>query len=172
MAAGGSPVERARANGAWMVSIAAVTLSIVALIQPAVALTLLGVLAVVAVAVLLATGAHALAARIRPTSGSAFEQRRHTSEPTAVPPNLQSLVTMASVNQRAELPGTIRRRIREAADIRLRAHHALDLRNPSDHAAIDRLLSPLMLAALAPGPDAPRLSAEVLPHLLDELELL
>lgn len=172
MAASGSPVERVRANAAWLVAIAAIAFSIVAFIQPAVAVTLLGVLMIVAVTVLLATGAHALVERIQPTSGSAFEQRRYTPETAAVPPNLQSLVTLASVNQRAELPGTIRRRIRDAADTRLRARHGLDLRNPTDHAAIDIVLSPLMRAAIAPGPDAPRLSADVLPRLLDELELL
>jgi hypothetical protein len=164
--------RRVRAKAAWVVAVTAVAVSIVAFVQPAVALTMLGVLTLVTVTMLLATAARSLVTRIPPASDSPFDRRPHTSGPTEVPPNLQSLVTLASVNQRAELPGTIRRRIVQAADSRLRTHHALDLRNPADRAAINGLVSPLMRAALAGGPDAPRLAAEVLPRLLDELESL
>lgn len=172
MAPGGPSVERVQAKAAWVVAVAAIVFAIIAFFQPAAALMLLGVLAIVAVSVLLGLAAHGLIERTRPTSGSAFEQRRYTSEPTPIPPNLQSLVSMTAIDERAELPGTIRQRIRDATRIRLRCHHALDVRDPEDQAAIERLLSPLMRDALATGPDAPRLRAAVLPQLLEELELL
>jgi hypothetical protein len=172
MTPGGPPMERVQAKAAWVVAFAAIGFSTIAFFEPAAALMLLGVLTIVAVTVLLGLAAHGLIERIRPTSGSVFEQRRYTSDPTAVPPNLQSLVSMASIDERAELPGTIRQRIRDATRIRLRCHHALDVRDPDDQAAIDRLLSPLMRDAVAHGPDAPRLRAHVLPQLLDELESL